>query len=68
MFVLAYDPITTEIVFKDAADPVVIATFTEFYVTEDITLVQGTVIILEFMEVFPDVFLTIDGDAVLEVV
>lgn len=67
MFVLAYDPITTEIVFKDAADPVVVATFTEFYVTKDLTLTQGTVIVLGFIEIDPGIVMTIDGEAVLEI-
>jgi hypothetical protein len=67
MFVLAYDPITTEVLFKDAADPVVTATFTEFYVTKDLTLTQGTVIVLGFIEVEPDTVLTIDGEAVMEI-
>jgi hypothetical protein len=67
MFILAYEPLTTEIIFKDVADPVIVATFTEFYVTKDLTLTQGTVVVLGFIEVDPGVVLTIDGQSVLEI-
>jgi len=67
MFIFAYDPITTEIVFKDVPDPVITATFTEFYVTKDLTLTQGTVIILGFVQIDPGIVMTIDGEAVLEI-
>mgnify|MGYP003345589127 CR=1 FL=1 len=68
MFVYDFDPITTELVFKNVSPLPATATFTEFYVTQDLTLTQGTVAIIGFIQVDSDVFLTIDGNSVMEIV
>jgi len=68
MLLLHYDPVTTEIVLKDVPDPQVVANFTEFTLTSNLQLTTGTVIVDEFMELGENVAMTINDDAVLELI
>ena len=63
-----YDPATTKIELRDIPLVLPIATFTEFYVTQDLTLTQGSVAVIGFIEVDDSIILTIDGDSVLEII
>ena len=66
MFLLHYDPVTTELVLKNVPDPEVVANFTEFTLTSNLQLTTGTVIVDEFMEVGNEVAMTIGESAALE--
>jgi hypothetical protein len=68
MLLLHYDPMTTEITFKDVADPPTIANFTEFILNSNLQLTTGTVTVDKFMELGQEVIMTINEGAALELV
>jgi hypothetical protein len=68
MFLLHYDPVTTELVLKNVPDPPVVANFTVLVLTSDLQLTTGTVVIDELMEVGDNVTMTIEDGAVLELI
>jgi len=68
MLLLHYDPVTTEVILKDVSDPQVVANFTEFTLTSNLQLTTGTVIVDQFMELGENVAMTINDDAVLELI
>lgn len=68
MFLLDFDPVTTEVSLRKVADPQVIANFTEFVLTSDLQLTTGTVVVDNFMVLENDTVMTIEEDAVLELI
>lgn len=68
MLLLQFDPVTTEIILKEVADPEIIANFTEFYVASNLQLTTGTVLVDEYMFIENGVSMTLEGDAILELV
>jgi hypothetical protein len=66
MYLLRYDPVTTEVKLENVADPQVLANFTQLYVTYDLQLTTGTVLIDEFIFIEDGISMTLENGAVLE--
>lgn len=68
MLLLQYDPGTTELIFRETFVPPVTASFSEFTLTTDLTLTQGTVIVAEVMDVTESGVLQLNINSIVEVV
>lgn len=68
MLLLQYDPSTTELIFREATVPPVTASFSQFTLTTDLTLQQGTVIVTGFMDVTENGALEVNVNSIIEVV
>lgn len=68
MLLLQYDPGTTELIFRETFVPPVTASFSEFTLTTDLTLTQGTVIVSGHMDVTEDGTLEVSVNSIIEVV
>lgn len=68
MLLLQYDPGTTELIFRETFVPPVTASFSEFTLTTDLTLTQGTVIVSGFMNVTDGGALEVNVNSIIEVV
>lgn len=68
MLLLQYDPGTTELIFRETFVPPVIASFSEFTLTTDLTLNQGTVLVADYLDVTNDGSLEVGENSVIEVV
>lgn len=66
MYLLRYDPVTTEVKLENVADPQVLANFTQLHVTYDLQLTTGTVLIDEFIFIEDGISMTLENGAVLE--
>ena len=66
MYLLHYDPVTTEVKLENVADPQVLANFTQLYVAYDLQLTTGTVLIDEFIFIEDGISMTLENGAVLE--
>lgn len=66
MYLLRYDPVTTEVKLENVADPQVLTNFTQLYVTYDLQLTTGTVLIDEFIFIEDGISMTLENGAVLE--
>lgn len=66
MYLLRYDPVTTEVKLENVADPQVLANFTQLYVAYDLQLTTGTVLIDEFIFIEDEISMTLENGAVLE--
>lgn len=66
MYLMNFDPVTTEITLEHVQDPTIVANFTQLYVAYDLQLTTGTVLIDEFIFVEDGISMTLETGAVLE--
>lgn len=66
MYLMNFDPVTTEITLEHVPDPLIVANFTQLHVASDLQLTTGTVQIDEFMIIEGGISMTLEIGAVLE--
>jgi hypothetical protein len=66
MYLMHFDPVTTEITLEHVADPQIVANFTQLYVAYDLQLTTGTVQIDEFIIIEDGISMTLETGAILE--
>lgn len=66
MYLLRYNPVTTEVNLETTPDPEIVANFTQLYVGLDLQLSAGTVQIDELIFIEDGISMTLETGAVLE--
>jgi len=68
MMTLAYDPATTELIFKAATPPILVgATFTDFTVANSLTLEEGFAVIGQSITIESSSDLTLSPDTSMRI-